>query len=114
MTQDNLIQYSINDTSVLEIAMLDVIACKNLEFEQAFKLAESIISSMPGYIRHELQLCLEDANKYVLLVWWEKLEDHTIGFRQSAEYQKWRGLLHKFYDPFPTVLHYQKISSMKN
>lgn len=114
MGQDNLIQYSINDTSVLEIATLNVIAGKNLEFEQALKLAEPIISSMSGYIRHELQRCLEDANKYVLLVWWEKLEDHTIGFRQSAEYQRWKDLLHNFYDPFPTVLHYQKISSMKN
>lgn len=68
---------------------------------------------MHGYIRHELQRCLEDVNKYVLLVWWEKLEDHTIGFRQYAEYQRWKDLLHKFYDPFPTVLHYQKFCNLK-
>jgi hypothetical protein len=39
-------------------------------------------------------------------VHWARLEDHTIGFRQSAEYQRWRALLHHFYDPFPTVEHY--------
>jgi heme-degrading monooxygenase HmoA len=42
----------------------------------------------------------------MLLVRWDRLEDHTVGFRQSAQYQEWRALLHHFYDPFPTVLHY--------
>jgi heme-degrading monooxygenase HmoA len=37
---------------------------------------------------------------------WETLEDHTEGFRGSAEYQRWRALLHHFYDPFPVVEHY--------
>jgi len=43
----------------------------------------------------------------VLLVQWKRLEDHTIGFRQSPEYQRWKALLHHFYDPFPTVEHYE-------
>lgn len=102
-------QIVITDSSVLEVAMLDVIEGKNQEFEQAFELAAPIITSMPGYIRHELQCCIENSNKYVLLVWWKTLEDHTLGFRKSLEYQRWKDLLHKFYDPFPTVLHYQKI-----
>ena len=102
-------QIVITDSSVLEVAMLDVIEGKNQEFEQAFELAVPIITSMPGYIRHELQCCIENSNKYVLLVLWETLEDHTLGFRKSLEYQRWKDLLHKFYDPFPTVLHYQKI-----
>ncbi|WP_242065373.1 hypothetical protein [Trichocoleus sp. FACHB-262] len=38
---------------------------------------------------------------------WQRLEDHTVGFRQSAAYQQWRSLLHHFYDPFPTVEHYE-------
>jgi hypothetical protein len=37
------------------------------------------------------------------------LEDHTIGFRQSAAYQEWRKLLHHFYDPFPVVEHFRKV-----
>ena len=102
-------QIAITDYSVLEVAMLDVIEGKNQEFEQAFELAAPIIASMSGYIRHELQCCIKNSNKYVLLVWWETLEDHTLGFRKSLEYQRWKDLLHKFYDPFPTVLHYQKI-----
>ncbi len=79
------------------------------DFESAFKVASEIIASMSGYISHELQRCLETKNRYILLVRWQKLEDHTIGFRQSPQYQEWRSLLHHFYDPFPTVEHYESI-----
>jgi heme-degrading monooxygenase HmoA len=94
---------------ILEVAMLNVINGQEEEFEQAFRKASTIISSMEGYIAHELQRCLEVRSKYILLVKWEKLEDHTIGFRQSSEYQKWKGILHRFYDPFPIVEHFESI-----
>jgi heme-degrading monooxygenase HmoA len=94
---------------ILEVAMLNVINGQEEEFEQAFRKASTIISSMEGYIAHELQRCLEVRSKYILLVKWEKLEDHTIGFRQSSEYQKWKGILHHFYDPFPIVEHFESI-----
>ncbi len=92
---------------ILEIAMLNIKPNLAPEFETAFKQASKIISSMNGYIEHELQKCLEQPNKYVLLVKWEKLEDHTVGFRESLEYQAWRALLHHFYDPFPMVEHFE-------
>ena len=91
---------------ILEVAILPVIAGKNAEFEAAFRQASSIISSMKGYISHELQTCVEDSNKYLLLVHWETLEDHTVGFRGSDEYQEWRKLLHHFYEPFPLATHF--------
>lgn len=96
---------------ILEVAVLPVLAGKNAEFEAAFRQASSIISSMKGYISHELQTCIEDSNKYLLLVKWETLEDHTVGFRGSEEYQEWRKLLHHFYDPFPVVEHYTQTQS---
>ncbi len=94
---------------ILEVAILDVKPGLVTEFEAAFKTASMIIASMPGYISHELQRCLETGNRYILLVRWQKLEDHTVGFRQSPEYQEWRCLLHHFYEPFPTVEHYEVI-----
>jgi heme-degrading monooxygenase HmoA len=94
---------------ILEVAILDVKPSMVNEFETAFKIASTIIASMPGYISHELQRCIETTNRYILLVRWQKLEDHTIGFRQSPEYQEWRSLLHHFYDPFPTVEHYEVV-----
>lgn len=94
---------------ILEVAILDVKVGLVGEFEAAFRTASTIIVSMPGYISHELQRCLETTNRYILLVRWQKLEDHTVGFRQSPEYQEWRSLLHHFYDPFPTVEHYETV-----
>jgi len=69
---------------------------------------------MPGYIGHQLQRCIEVSNRYILLVNWESLEAHTIGFRGSAEYQDWKRLLHHFYDPFPTVEHYELALSLRS
>jgi heme-degrading monooxygenase HmoA len=94
---------------VLEVAMLQVIPGRETEFEAAFAKAERIIASMPGYLDHQLQRCLEVRNKYLLLVNWQTLEDHTIGFRGSPGYQEWRALLHHFYDPFPTVEHFAAV-----
>ncbi len=94
---------------ILEVAILNVKAGETAAFEAAFAQAQSIIAGMPGYVEHELQKCVETSNQYILLVRWQTLEDHTIGFRQSAEYQKWKARLHHFYDPFPTVEHYERI-----
>lgn len=91
---------------ILEVAVLNVIAGKEVEFETAFHNASKIIVTMKGYISHQLQRCIENQSQYVLLVNWATLEDHTQGFRGSAQYQEWRALLHHFYDPFPIVEHY--------
>jgi heme-degrading monooxygenase HmoA len=94
---------------ILEVAWLTVKSGQTTEFETAFNEAQSIIQSMPGYVSHQLQRCLEDNNKYILLVNWQTLEDHTEGFRQSAPYQQWKALLHHFYDPFPAVEHFESV-----
>lgn len=95
---------------ILEIAQLQVRSGQGAEFETAFRAAQAIISAMPGYLGHELQKCIEQAGHYMLLVRWESVAHHEIGFLQSAGYQEWRRLLHHFYDPFPTVLHYEQVA----
>lgn len=94
---------------ILEVAILDVKPDMQNDFEQSFAQAQSIISSMHGYISHDLKRCIENQNRYILLVNWETLEDHTEGFRQSDEYQQWKKLLHHFYEPFPVVEHYERV-----
>jgi heme-degrading monooxygenase HmoA len=94
---------------ILELALLDVKPGETQAFEAAFVEAKTIISAMPGFDHLELQRCLENANRYVLLVGWDRLEDHTEGFRGSDDYQRWRALLHHFYDPHPTVEHYEPV-----
>ena len=94
----------------LEVAILDVIPGQEDEFQVAFRKASPIISSMPGYTSHQLQRCVEKQNRFILLVNWETLEAHTVGFRGSEKYQEWKKLLHHFYDPFPTVEHYEGVA----
>ena len=91
---------------ILEVAILNVRPGREREFEAAFSEAWSILAASPGYQRHELRRCVEAASRYLLLVWWRDLESHTQGFRGSPAYQRWKALLHHFYDPFPTVEHY--------
>ncbi len=93
---------------ILEVAILNIKEGLSEAFETNFQKAEQIIASMKVYLSHQLKKCIEQNDKYILLVNWEAIEDHEIGFRKSEEYQEWRALLHHFYDPFPTVEHYKK------
>jgi len=95
--------------AVLEVAILDVKPGQASEFESAFGHAEAIIASAKGHISHELRRCLETPDRYILLVRWESLEDHTEGFRGSPGYQEWKRRLHHYYDPFPKVEHYASL-----
>ncbi|NQZ43873.1 MAG: antibiotic biosynthesis monooxygenase [Flavobacteriaceae bacterium] len=91
---------------ILEVAILPVQLERQAAFERSFAQAERILIGMKGYIGHELKKGIERKDQYILLVRWQSLEDHEVGFRKSKEYQEWKRLLHHFYDPFPEVLHY--------
>ena len=95
---------------ILESAPLQVKPGQASAFEAAFREAQAIIASMPGYRSHELQRCLEREGHYLLLVRWDSVEAHEVGFRKSEGYQRWKQLLHHFYDPFPTVNHYERVA----
>jgi heme-degrading monooxygenase HmoA len=94
---------------ILEHAVLSVKPLELEEFETAFALAQGIIAAAPGFRNLTLSRCLERENGYLLLVEWDRLEDHTEGFRGSAEYWEWSALLHRFDDPFPVVEHYSRV-----
>ena len=91
---------------VLEVAVLNVRAGQSHAFEAAMEEARPLIAATPGFQRMEVRPCMETKDRYLLLVWWDTLEAHAHGFRQSERYQKWRALLHHFYEPFPLVEHY--------
>jgi len=89
-----------------------VIPGREAEFEAAMAAATPIIASMPGFLGMSLSRGVERPSVYLLLVQWERLEDHTEGFRESPEYQEWRRLLHHFYDPAPEVQHYRPVTEL--
>ena len=94
---------------IVEHALLPVKPGAEDDFVEAFETAKGIIASMPGFRRLTLSRCIERPSTFLLLVEWETLEDHTEGFRGSEEYSEWRRRLHDFYDPFPTVEHFEPV-----
>jgi heme-degrading monooxygenase HmoA len=91
---------------ILEVAILDIKPGQTAEFERDFAAASVHISSIEGYISHELQRCIENPHRFLLLARWKSVEAHTVGFRESPQYLEWKRMLHHYYDPFPTVQHY--------
>jgi heme-degrading monooxygenase HmoA len=93
---------------ILESARLDVLPGQEEAFLAAFEQARPLISAQSGFVSLRLLRCLDEGgeSRFLLHVEWERLEDHTEGFRKSPEYATWRELLHHFYSPFPLVEHF--------
>ncbi|MEZ5923101.1 MAG: antibiotic biosynthesis monooxygenase [Hyphomicrobiaceae bacterium] len=91
---------------ILEHAILDVKPERTAEYERALAEALPLIAATPGFVDLEVRRCIERPGRYLLLVRWESVEAHEVGFRKSERYQRWRALLHGFYEPFPVVEHY--------
>jgi heme-degrading monooxygenase HmoA len=94
---------------ITEHALLPVTPGQERDFEVAFGRARGIISSMPGFQSLRLSRSMESPSTWLLLVQWDRLEDHTVGFRESAQYQEWKQLLLWLYRPFPVVSHFQDV-----
>jgi heme-degrading monooxygenase HmoA len=95
---------------ILEAAFLPIKPDQSAAFEAAFRLASKLIASIDGYVSHSLRRCLEVEGRYLLLVEWDTLKSHTVGFRTSPQYQEWKTLLHHFYEPFPVVEHFEEVA----
>jgi heme-degrading monooxygenase HmoA len=91
---------------ILEHAVLEIKPGRAPAFEEAMRQAVPLIAASDGFHGIEVKPCLENPNRYVLLVKWTDVDAHEKGFRGSPRYQEWRKLLHDFYEPFPVVHHY--------
>jgi len=96
---------------ITEHALLEVVAGRENEFVEAMEAAKHIIAASPGFVSLFVERCIEHPSRFLLLVQWERLEDHTDGFRGSPGYEAWRAALHHFYDPFPAVAHFEAVVS---
>ena len=94
---------------ILEHALLPVRPGLEPAFEAAFAEARPLIEATPGFGGLRLARSAESPSTYLLVVEWESVEAHTVGFRTSDRYARWRELLHHFYDPFPTVEHFATV-----
>lgn len=94
---------------VLEQVQLTVREGQQAAYEAAFEQAAPIIRRQVGCRSVRLIRSVEHPSHYVLLVQWARESDHSIGFRQSEDYQAWGALLHHFYESVPPVDHWHDI-----
>jgi heme-degrading monooxygenase HmoA len=94
---------------ITEHALLEVIPGREAEFIEAMERAKALIAASPGFAALRVERGVERPSCFLLLVEWERLEDHTEGFRGSSTYGEWRAALHHFYDPFPVVEHFEAV-----
>lgn len=92
---------------ILETALLQVRCGEEAAFEDAMRRAAPVIAGAAGYIGHEVQRCVETPGRYLLLVRWDTLEAHTVGFRGSPAFTEWRSMISRYFAGAPVVEHYE-------
>lgn len=95
---------------ILEVATVDIRKGTNEKFEEALEKAQHVISKSKGYVDHQFQKCIEQENRYMFLIRWKTLEDHTKGFRESELFKEWRALIGQYFENPPLVQHFNSIT----
>jgi heme-degrading monooxygenase HmoA len=90
---------------ILEIAQIDVKPGMEAEFEAGVFKATPLFRRAKGCGGLELQRSIEKPSRYRLFVRWETLEDHTVAFRGSEDFQEWRRLVGDCFERPPEVEH---------
>jgi heme-degrading monooxygenase HmoA len=92
---------------ILEHAVVDIRAGQENAFEAAFAEAKTVLAAADGCRSISLRRGVEDPSRYLLLVEWDALDDHMVGFRESERFTQWRALIGPCFDGQPSVDHYE-------
>ncbi|MDE2230095.1 MAG: antibiotic biosynthesis monooxygenase [Alphaproteobacteria bacterium] len=94
---------------ILEIAQIDVKAGSEAKFEAGVKNALPLFKAAKGCSGLELRRSVENPRRYRLMIQWATLENHTVDFRGSPDFQKWRALVADCFDDAPQVEHVTQV-----
>ncbi|MBP3981536.1 MULTISPECIES: antibiotic biosynthesis monooxygenase family protein [unclassified Acidovorax] len=98
---------------ILEVADISIQPGHQAAFEQAVHEGIRVaISTSKGFCKYELRRSIESPERYLLLIHWETLQDHTEGFRNSPAYGQWRGLVGPFFVKAPMVEHFEVCAAL--
>ncbi len=97
------------ESSVLEVVRIQVDPAQKSEFEAAIAQAYQCLQVTEGYLSHRLLHCVETEGSYLLQIEWVSLAAHLVNFRQSPQFEQWRGLIGSYFVGPPEVLHYTHI-----
>lgn len=99
---------------ILELADIRIKPDTQTQFDEAITRAiAQTIAKAKGYLGHQLQKGVESPERYLLLVRWGTLENHTVDFRESAAFAEWRGIVGPFFAAPPTVEHFSLLTESK-
>jgi heme-degrading monooxygenase HmoA len=97
---------------ILEVADIVIYPGRQAEFELAIARGiEQIVSKAGGIRSWKVNKGIESPDRYLLMIEWETLEEHTIGFRQSPAFQEWRAVVGPFFAEPPVVEHFELLAS---
>jgi len=95
---------------IMEFAQLTIRSGSERQFEAEFPAAIKVLGGSRGYLSHELRRSMESPNRYALIVQWQTIEDHTVGFRGSPAFSQWRAAIGPFLASAPVVEHFQAVA----
>jgi heme-degrading monooxygenase HmoA len=96
---------------ILEIADIRIHPQQNQAFEAAIAHGlDSVISKAKGFKGFKVNKGIENPDRYVLSIFWNTLEDHTVHFRQSPAFAEWRAIVGPFFSAPPTVEHFELLT----
>ncbi|WP_426341928.1 antibiotic biosynthesis monooxygenase family protein [Pseudoduganella sp. S-14] len=90
---------------IYELAEFEIIDGQGAEFEAAVQKAVPLFQRAKGCKSMRLERVIERANTYMLVIVWETLENHTVDFRGSEDFQAWRGMVGPYFANAPRVEH---------
>jgi heme-degrading monooxygenase HmoA len=94
---------------VLERAIVVIQPGEEAEFERALLAAREVIAESRGFRSLRALRGIEEPSSYILLIEWDRLEDHTEGFRNSELFGRWRELIGPYFAEQPDVQHYDPV-----
>ncbi len=95
---------------ILEFAQITIRPGSESKFEAVFPAAIKVLGDSKGFLAHDLRRSVETPNRYALIVQWQTLEDHTVGFRGSPAFAEWRAHIGPFLESPPVVEHFQALA----
>ena len=96
---------------ILELADIRIAPGQNAAFEEAIERGlRTVISHAKGFAGFKVNRGMESPERYILQIFWDTLEDHTVGFRQSEAFAQWRAIVGPFFAGSPVVEHFELVT----
>ena len=96
---------------ILELADIRIPPGQNAAFEEAIQRGlDTVVSQARGFKGAKVNRGIESPERYILQIFWDTLEDHTVAFRQGPLFAQWRAIVGPFFAAPPVVEHFELVS----